>query len=678
MISGALHFVLVFVLIITVPVAAVWILVQVFRGAFWLLSNLGRAIRGTFRHIARFVRGTVMDSLHLIGSLITALVLLPIALMNLVFLRFSGLKHYAGAIEDELTGAFLCGYRLILGNPAHLLGLSTLTDGLERRIPELVARAPRTRRATGSKPEFPGYRVTGNLQAGGSGAELFLARPLPETLARWRASGRSQPEQVVIKSFALRSGSTLPQIVRESRALEAAGRLDLVHEHHLDEESFYYVMPFVPGDDMNAVISRMHARGGPDGLRAGDVPLAISYAADLLATLQRFHAGGLWHKDIKPSNLIVSDERVHLVDLGLVTPLASAMTLTTHGTEYYRDPEMVRLAMQGVKVHEVDGVKFDLYSTGAVIYSIVQNSFPAQGSLSSITKRCPAALQWIVRRAMADIKDRYASADEMLLDLRVLAAARDPFAVRPADLPSMGGQPAGRPFAPVDPGVFHGRVNARVEPLEPVRESRASAPRQDTGLRRRAARGLVAAGIWCTLIVGAISAILQLASDNEAPGSAGSAVAAQTVAGPAAHNWSRDLQRWSEELHAVSKTEPATVLLLQDLSQNTFSELQGGLHAALDEDRVELLGAPWNRFEDERDILYAAGARRAVGLSGPEDAEAVARLEAYLLDQPGLDAVLWLGKGERNDSVIYRIVRRRTVDPFSMGSMTVPVFAEQR
>ncbi|MCA8978426.1 MAG: hypothetical protein H6831_05575 [Planctomycetes bacterium] len=675
MIGGALHFLLVLVLVITVPVACVWLLVQVFRALFWLLSNLGRAIRGFFRHVARFVRGTVMDSLHLVGALIAAIVLVPIALMNLVFLRFSGVKHYAGAIEDELTSAFLCAYRLVLGNPAQLLGLSALTDGIERRVPELVARAPRARRS-GAKPEFPGYKVTGSLQAGGSGAELFLARPLPETLARWRAAGRSQPEQVVIKSFALRTGSTLPQIVRESRALEAAGRLELVHEHHLDDESFYYVMPYVPGDDMNAVISRLHARGGPDGLRQSDVPLAISYATDLLATLQRFHAGGLWHKDIKPSNLIVSDERVHLVDLGLVTPLASAMTLTTHGTEYYRDPEMVRLAMQGVKVHEVDGVKFDLYSTGAVIYSIVQNSFPAQGSLSSITKRCPAALSWIVRRAMADIKDRYSSADEMLLDLRVLAAARDPFAVRPADLPSLGGRPAPQPFAPVDEGVFRGRVNARVEPLEVVDDANGRVRRCDRGMRRRASRGLAAAAIWSMLIAGAVSALVRLGSENDrGTTTTTTTVTSRTVAAAADAAWAHDLQRWTAELAAESAGAPATVLLLQDLAPAAASELQAALQGILRSDRVELLGAPWNETEDERDILYAAGARRAVGLSGPEDPDAVARLEAYLVDQVGLDAVLWLAPGAEEREVVYRIVRRRAEDPLSVGSMTLPVIA---
>ncbi|MCP6440745.1 hypothetical protein NL474_30330, partial [Klebsiella pneumoniae] len=75
---------------------------------------------------------------------------------------------------------------------------------------------------------------------------------------------------------------------------------------------------------------------------------------------------------------------------------------TTHGTEYFRDPEMVRLALRGVKVQEVDGAKFDLYAAGAVLYSMIENSFPAHGVLSPINKRCPEALRWIVRRAMAD------------------------------------------------------------------------------------------------------------------------------------------------------------------------------------------------------------------------------------------------------------------------------------
>ena len=58
----------------------------------------------------------------------------------------------------------------------------------------------------------------------------------------------------------------------------------------------------------------------------------LGYAIDLVRTLDRYHGEGLWHKDVKPDNIIIHDGAAHLVDFGLVSSLRSAMTLTTHGT----------------------------------------------------------------------------------------------------------------------------------------------------------------------------------------------------------------------------------------------------------------------------------------------------------------------------------------------------------
>jgi len=158
---------------------------------------------------------------------------------------------------------------------------------------------------------------------------------------------------------------------------------------------------------------------------------------DIVATLRDWHAAGLWHKDIKPENAIVLDGRATLVDLGLVTPLASQMTLTTHGTEYFRDPEMVRQALRGARVSDVDAARFDIYGAGAVLHFVLEGTFPAHGVLSGFKKPSPESLRWIARRAMADFDRRYASADEMLRDLDRAILGGDPAAVRPADLPSM-------------------------------------------------------------------------------------------------------------------------------------------------------------------------------------------------------------------------------------------------
>ncbi len=49
----------------------------------------------------------------------------------------------------------------------------------------------------------------------------------------------------------------------------------------------------------------------------------------------------------------------------------------------------------------------------------------------------PDALAWIVRRAMTEYNQRYETAEQMLHDLKVVAEAKDPFALRPLDLPSV-------------------------------------------------------------------------------------------------------------------------------------------------------------------------------------------------------------------------------------------------
>ena len=291
------------------------------------------------------------------------------------------------------------------------------------------------RRRTGT---FEGYTIVGSLPGGGSGAKLYIAEP---DEAR-RRRNPDLPERVVIKSFALTEGSTLPQIVRESRALEAAKQLGLVFEHGMDAIRFFYVMPYHQGDHLGIATRQLHGRSAGDGLDPKQVKEALGYVEDLLQTLTTYHEGGLWHKDVKPDNIIVHHGRANLVDLGLVTPLRSAMTLTTHGTEYFRDPEMVRMALRGVKVHQVDGAKFDIYAVGAVLYFVFENTFPAHGGLSRFAKRSPESVRWIIRRAMTDYNQRYETVQLMLADLQAVAASADPWAVKPADLPSMRGSAA--------------------------------------------------------------------------------------------------------------------------------------------------------------------------------------------------------------------------------------------
>lgn len=416
--------------IIVAAVLVIYLIVPIFRGIGWVIAR-----------IFQFVGGELADVARSLGAVITSIVLVPLVLGTVVIGRWSASTHFARAIQREIGTLGACLYRIVIGHPARLVGLTGLTEGLEHRIPEVVRGVPGPDKPSARIGQFEGYKIIGSLTGGGSGGKLYIAEPDAIRRAALERQGFTDVDRVVIKAFSLHDGSTLPQIIRESRALEAAKNLGFVLDHDLSPERFFYITRYVPGESLGVVTQQLHA-SSPGGLEGRGLGRAIKYTADLLRTLETYHEGGLWHKDIKPDNIVVHNETAHVVDLGLVTPLRSAMTLTTHGTEYFRDPEMVRMALRGVKVHQVDGAKFDIYAAGAVLFSMIENSFPAHGGLSQISKRCPESIRWIVRRAMADYDKRYPTASAMLADLEVVLSAKDPFVVRPVDLPSVGG--AGR------------------------------------------------------------------------------------------------------------------------------------------------------------------------------------------------------------------------------------------
>src|SRR5262245_40972281 len=329
-----------------------FVLVPIFKGLVWVV-----------RHVARFIGREIADTLRFAGALLLTILYVPLTVGSIVIGRWSAASHFGRAIQGECKTAGLCVYRVVIGHPARFLGLGHVTEGIENRLPDVVAHAPAADRPRARSGLFDGYTIIGSLAPGGSGAKLYVAEPDEIKLAAFARAGLAPVSQVVIKAFSLADGSSLPQIVRESRSLDAAKRLGLILDHELTADRFYYVMRYVPGEPLGMVTKRLHAESSVGGLDAPQLRAALSYVADLVATLSTYHRGGLWHKDVKPDNLIVdrADGRAHLVDFGLVSSLRSAMTLTTHGTEYFRDPEMVRLALRGVKVHEVDGTKFDIY-----------------------------------------------------------------------------------------------------------------------------------------------------------------------------------------------------------------------------------------------------------------------------------------------------------------------------
>jgi len=172
------------------------------------------------------------------------------------------------------------------------------------------------------------------------------------------------------------------------------------------------------------------------------VKCAILITRQIAETLGAAHKAGLTHRDIKPDNIMITpDDRVKILDFGLVKDEASLSTILTQtgrslGTPAYMSPEQFK----GVK--DIDS-RSDLYSLGVVLYEMTTGTPPFQGPSSHAFSRqhieeiperafrknpdIPRNLSLVIDRLLAKLpKDRYHNAEELISDLDRVEEGKPP------------------------------------------------------------------------------------------------------------------------------------------------------------------------------------------------------------------------------------------------------------
>ncbi|HEY1065269.1 MAG TPA: serine/threonine-protein kinase, partial [Pirellulales bacterium] len=168
---------------------------------------------------------------------------------------------------------------------------------------------------------------------------------------------------------------TLERFRHECRAVAALDHRHIVRAHDFDSDGkfHYLVMEYVKGGDLEGVVRKQ----GPLSYR-----LAAEFARQAAEGLAYAHDHGLVHRDMKPSNLLLSSTGVvKVLDMG-VAKIADLdhNSLTVHsnqnllGTVDYLAPE------QAIDSHAVDP-RADVYSLGCTLYYFLTGSPPyASGS----------------------------------------------------------------------------------------------------------------------------------------------------------------------------------------------------------------------------------------------------------------------------------------------------------
>jgi serine/threonine protein kinase len=206
-------------------------------------------------------------------------------------------------------------------------------------------------------PELIGnrYRVERAIGRGGMGT-VWLCRD--DVLRR----------EVAVKQVGLLPGETATdsaRAFREARSLAALGHRNVVTVFDVVEEEghIWLVMEYVAGRSLSQLIEQ---EGALPPAEVADI------GAQVAAGLEAAHAAGTTHRDVKPGNVLITEEGVAKIgDFGIART-AGDPTLTQSGlvtgTPHYFSPELARGGEPGFAN--------DIWALGATLYAAVEGRPP--------------------------------------------------------------------------------------------------------------------------------------------------------------------------------------------------------------------------------------------------------------------------------------------------------------
>lgn len=336
------------------------------------------------------------------------------------------------------------------------------------------------------------YRIDSTIARGGMstvyrGIDTRLDRPVAIKVMATQFAG----DPAFLARFELEARS----VARLSHAALVA-----VHDQGSDNGHVFLVMELVEGGTLRDLLRERGALPGP---------VAFAVLEQVLAALSTAHRAGLVHRDVKPENILISEDgAVKVADFGLVRAVAEAGVTAGSvilGTAAYLSPEQVSPGSSDARS--------DVYSTGVLLYEMLTGAPPYSGDTalsvayqhvntdtsapSQQVPGLPAELDDLVLRATRrDPQARFRDAGEMLAEVLEL---RRWLHVPPARVPTP--RRAAEGVTPDAETVAGNHTRAMATELFTADGSRPPEPPTTSQFqlqRRRARRSAI---VWITVVV---------------------------------------------------------------------------------------------------------------------------------------------------------------------------------
>ena len=251
------------------------------------------------------------------------------------------------------------------------------------------------------------------------------------------------------------------RFIREARAAAGLEHRNIVPVYDAGEVEgrLYLAMKYIEGTDLARLLEK-------EGRLTTERTMPL--LQQLAAALDAAHAHGLIHRDVKPANALLEDERLYLTDFGLTRRVDSTRPLTATGravgTAAYLAPEQIR--------GEPLDRRVDVYALGCVLYQCLAGQPPylrdtdmltmwahvgaEPPSLSAELPDLPTTVDRVISKALAKSREeRYDSCGELISEMKRALNPSQPLAT-PQSAHHTAGAPERLPkvlLVTADPGT---------------------------------------------------------------------------------------------------------------------------------------------------------------------------------------------------------------------------------
>lgn len=206
------------------------------------------------------------------------------------------------------------------------------------------------------------YRLTSLLATGGmariyKGMDYHLQR---QAAVKVLAHEAAENDETLTRRFQ-----------REARAVAALEHENIITIYQYGEfEDYYFLaMKLVKGNDLAQELKRLKKHG-----KKMEPERMLKIMEQIASALDYAHRAGVIHRDVKPSNILLSDDdKAILTDFGLVMRSSVETTMgTAFGTPRYISPEQATASDKAIP-------QSDIYSLAVIIYEILVGDPPFTG-----------------------------------------------------------------------------------------------------------------------------------------------------------------------------------------------------------------------------------------------------------------------------------------------------------